>query len=168
MNNTANELRILEHFIGEKPHLFGGNVNPDRGINEIIFANGTVWRSFDIAEAVSRPLAADQTITGTWESDFLDGGGGNDRLSGGDGGDAYVFNRGYGHDVVIDQQTYLLVDDPDFLLLGQGITQDDISFSRVGDSTDIVLTIDDTGETVVLQELAEATYTGPFGTQWFN
>ncbi|WNM62097.1 calcium-binding protein [Candidatus Nitrospira neomarina] len=168
VNNTTNELRILEQFIGEKPHLFGGNVNPDRGINEIVFADGTVWRSFDIAEAVSRPLAADQTITGTWEADVLDGGGGNDVLSGGDGGDVYFFNRGYGHDLVIDELTYVLVDDPDFLVFGQGVTRDDVSFSRVGDSTDIVVTIDDTGETITMQEFAEATYTGPFGTQWFN
>ncbi|MBA3966434.1 MAG: hypothetical protein H0X47_11775, partial [Nitrospirales bacterium] len=168
VNNTANELRILEHFIGEKPHLFGGNVNPDRGINEMVFADGTVWRSFDIAEAVSRPLAADQTITGTWEADYLDGGGGHDVLSGGDGGDVYFFDRGYGHDLVSDTLTYVLVDDPDFLVFGQGITQDDVSFSRVSDSTDLVVTIDDTGETITLQAFAEATYTGSFGTQWFN
>ncbi|MEX2490603.1 MAG: calcium-binding protein [Nitrospirales bacterium] len=168
LTGTSHELRILDQFIGEKPDLFGANLNPDRGINEIVFADGTVWRAFDIAEAVSRPLATNQTITGTWEADFLDGAGGNDVLSGGDGGDVYFFDIGYGDDLAIDQSTYVLIDDPDFLVLGAGLTQEDVSFSHVGDSTDITITIDATGDTFTIQEFAEATYTGPFGTQWFN
>ncbi|WP_447971535.1 calcium-binding protein [Nitrospira sp. M1] len=168
VNNPANELRILEHFIGEKPHLFGGNVNPDRGINEVIFADGTVWRAFEIAEAVSRPLDTDQSITGTWESDHLDGGAGDDYLSGGDGGDIYFFDEGYGHDVAQDRLTYVLVDDPDFLVFGQDIAFDDVSFSRQGSSHDIVVTLDQTGDTLTLQGFADATYTGSFGTQWFD
>ena len=45
----------------------------------------------------------------------------------------YFFNRGYGHDLVIDELTYVLVDDPDFLVFGQGVTRDDVSFSRLRD-----------------------------------
>ncbi|GJL61950.1 MAG: hypothetical protein NPIRA04_06040 [Nitrospirales bacterium] len=168
VNNPANELRIIEHFIGEKPHLFGGNVNPDRGINEIIFADGTVWRAFEIAEAVSRPLDTDQSIMGTWEADHMDGGAGNDYLSGGDGGDIYFFDEGYGHDIAQDRLTYVLVDDPDFLVFGENVSSDEVSFSRQGSSSDLVVTLDQTGDTLTLQGFADATYTGSFGTQWFD
>lgn len=41
-------------------------------------------------------------ITGGWNSDFLDGAGGNDTLIGGLGDDVFVFNTGGGSDVVND------------------------------------------------------------------
>ncbi|WP_417453881.1 calcium-binding protein [Kiloniella sp.] len=169
VTGTEHEIRVVENFIGEKRTLIGGgNTNPDRGINEIIFANGIVWTAFDIAAAVSNPTDEDQTITGTWDRDYLDGGAGNDYLSGGDGSDIYVFGRGYGHDIVHEQQTYLLEDDPDVFVFGPGIKEEDLSLSRVEGTDDIVFTINDTGETVTLKAFGTATYSGPFGKHWFQ
>ena len=48
--------------------------------------------------------STDDLLLGGKGADTLDGGLGNDRLIGGDGGDTYVFDRGYGEDVVYDNQ----------------------------------------------------------------
>lgn len=164
----VNKLTILEQFIGERPSLTGGNTNPDRGVNEIIFADGTIWDEIDIAYAVSRPDDTDQIIAGTPDRDVLDGGGGNDVLSGGDDTDIYVFGRGYGHDIIEEKQQNVLVTGPDILLFKDGVTREDVTLSRVEGTDDIRFTIDDTLETLTIKDFAAATYTGPFGTQFFN
>jgi hypothetical protein len=44
---------VTGQFIGYKPGLFGGDLNPVLGVGEIAFADGTVWDATDIAWAVA-------------------------------------------------------------------------------------------------------------------
>ena len=165
---TGDSVRVVRQFEGITPNLFGGDVSDQTGIAEVIFADGVVWDGHDIARQISDPQAGDQTITGTPTGDYLDGGAGNDHLSGGDDGDIYRFARGYGNDTVRDALTNILITTPDIVTLGAGLTRDDVEFLRNGGSDDLVIRIRDTGETLTLQGQFTATYTGPLGTQWFD
>jgi len=166
---TGETVTVAGQFTGHAPGLFGGNLLPDRGVGEIIFADGTVWDDTDIAKSVRDPQPTSDTVMGTNAVDYLDGGAGDDTLIGGNDGDHYFFDVGYGHDTVEDQQTNVLVDAPDMVIFGDGIKQDDVIFSRNGNSSD--LEIDIAGHpndhlTIVGQ--FDASYTLTFGTQWFN
>ena len=80
-------MTVAGQFIGYKPGLFGGDLNPVLGVGEIAFADGTVWDATDIAWAVAPNTdGVDGTLTGTDAMDVLDGARGNHFLSGGDGG----------------------------------------------------------------------------------
>ncbi|WP_156028661.1 calcium-binding protein [Sphingobium chlorophenolicum] len=46
-----------------------------------------------------------ETLTGSDFGEIIDGRGGDDELVGGDGGDTYLFDVGYGHDVIVDRRT---------------------------------------------------------------
>ncbi|MDC4972855.1 hypothetical protein NRA40_12215 [Acinetobacter baumannii] len=85
----------------------------------ITFADQTVWTITDI---LAQPLlgtenddylvgidvrdnkiygfAGDDYLYGSIGNDYLDGGTGDDELNGGDGINTYVFNRGYGYDLI--------------------------------------------------------------------
>ncbi|WP_140158852.1 calcium-binding protein [Acinetobacter pittii] len=85
----------------------------------ITFADQTVWTIIDI---LAQPLlgtenndylvgidvrdnkiygfAGDDYLYGSIGNDYLDGGIGDDELNGGDGINTYVFNRGYGYDLI--------------------------------------------------------------------
>jgi Ca2+-binding RTX toxin-like protein len=76
-------------------------------VDEIKFADGTVWGSDEIGVA----MRANETLTGTEADDVIDGYGGNDvidgaegndTLRGGSGDDVYRYLRGDGNDVIID------------------------------------------------------------------
>ncbi|ODT65009.1 MAG: hypothetical protein ABS75_33180 [Pelagibacterium sp. SCN 63-23] len=59
-------------------------------------------------------------------ADFLVGGTGDDLLAGGAGDDAYVYSIGDGYDEITEEGGF------DSVLLGAGITEGDLVFSRVG------------------------------------
>ena len=166
---TGETITVIGQFTGHKPGLFGGNLLEDRGVGEIIFADGTVWDSLDIAKAVSHAAATSDTLNGTLAIDFLDGGAGNDVLIGGDEGDHYMFDVGYGHDRVEDNMGDILIDTPDFVEFGPGITKDNVIFKHVGDTGDLRVTIagNETDQLIVTDQFS-ASYTGVFGAQWFD
>ena len=70
-------------------------------IDIIRFADGRSWSLADIYAFSVRATAGDDVIDGFFRpSETLDGGAGNDLLSGRNGDDTYVFARGHGHDIV--------------------------------------------------------------------
>lgn len=86
--------------------------------------------------------AGDDTLLGGEDSDVLDGGTGNDRLEGGQGDDTYLFARGGGADVVIEDDTN--ADKTDVLTFGADISTSQLWFQRVGDSLEVsVIGVDD-------------------------
>ncbi|TAN65839.1 MAG: hypothetical protein EPN20_07440, partial [Magnetospirillum sp.] len=167
VNATGDEVRLVKEFEGIAPGLFGGDFSDDTGVNEIVFADGVVWDTVDMARNSSHPLALDEVIDGTKMVDFMDGGAGNDSLTGGDSGDVYFFGRGYGHDVIRDEMANILIDGSDVLKFGPGLTQNDVEFSHIGNTTNLMITIKDTGETMTVLDQFGAAYT-LFGKQWFN
>ena len=70
----------------------------------------------------------EDTLLGGAGDDVIVGGQGNDILVGGLGKDTYVFNRGDGEDVVLDDDATLGNPEASVLVLGQGIERSDIKF----------------------------------------
>ncbi|WP_336167962.1 calcium-binding protein [Acinetobacter sp. 161(2023)] len=144
--------------------------NANIGLKTITFADQTVWTITDILahpllgtedddylvnmnayDATIYGLAGNDHLYGSIGNDYLDGGTGNDYLDGGigddylDGGDGvntYVFNRGYGDDIVssavgansLPTETYILMD----------VLPSDISVEI--SYTNVFVSIDDTGD----------------------
>ena len=165
---TGDTVRILKQFEGPVPSLFGGDWSDDTGVAEIAFADGTVWDKIDIARAVADPQPGDQTIIGTETLDYLDGGAGNDRLEGGMDGDIYVFGRGYGNDVILDDIGNILIDSPDMIEMKAGIALSDLIFDRNGASDDLILRLAGETDTLTVSKQFDAAATGSFGVQWLT
>jgi Ca2+-binding RTX toxin-like protein len=101
----------------------------------------------------------DDTLVGGSGNDFLDPGTGNDLLFGGDtlrwsgslqsnGNDVYFFDNGYAHDTVLDHDRS--TGNTDTILLGEGITPDDVSLNRDGE--DLVLSLNVGADTLTVQQ----------------
>ena len=75
------------------------------------------------------------TLTGGAGNDTLDGGAGADSLVGGDGNDTYVLGRGYGADIVTENDA--TVGNYDVLLFGSGITADQLWLRKVVNNLDL-------------------------------
>lgn len=114
----------------------------ERGIEQLSFADGTVW---DRAELAQRALVAtngDDAIVGGYQDDTLDGGTGNDRFQNLGGYDTYRFGVGDGQDLI--EATYGRV------LFKPGIGQNDVSFTR--DGNDLIATVAASGDAVRIKD----------------
>ncbi|MBA3613933.1 MAG: hypothetical protein H0W49_13695, partial [Nitrospirales bacterium] len=69
---------------------------------------------------------------------------------GGVGGDIYMFDRGSGHDVVLDNNTNIFSNGPDTVQFGGNLLLDDLLVTRIGD--DLRLEIQDTGESLIVED----------------
>jgi Ca2+-binding RTX toxin-like protein len=108
------------------------------GVDELQFADGTVWNREQIAAMVSGTELAegDNTIRSSDSGGTLDGGTGNDALLGGKGDDVYIFGRGYAEDQILDAGGADIVEFKDIAL-------SDVMFSRVGASGgDLLIEVD--------------------------
>ncbi|WP_291863195.1 calcium-binding protein [Bradyrhizobium sp.] len=77
--------------------------NGDIGVEQITFADNTVWDRSQIGAASwIRGTAGDDTISGGGGDENIDGGAGNDTLSGGVGSDTYLFGVGSGNDTITE------------------------------------------------------------------
>ncbi|WP_281405094.1 calcium-binding protein, partial [Rhizobium sp. FKY42] len=75
------------------------------GIEQIQFADGTVWDRNQIKDAAwIRGTAADDTLSGTSGNDTLFGDAGNDTITTGGGNDIIVFKPNFGVDTITDFQ----------------------------------------------------------------
>lgn len=123
------------------------------GVEEIHFADGTVWNRAQILEALQVVRGTDgddelyvkaQQIDGEWQPTVFVGGHGDDHLYGGEHGDTYVYAKGDGNDTIQD-----FGDNVGTLCLSD-LNPDDISASRLPDNS-IVITIGETGETITVK-----------------
>ena len=98
-------------------------------------------------------------VVGGSGADLLDPGAGTDYLYGGDtatwsgsletnGNDRYVFDAGYGHDVILDHDR--TTGNIDTVQLTDGITTGDVSLYRDGE--DLVLSLNDGADTLTIQQ----------------
>ena len=85
----------------------------------------------------------DDQLYGYSGDDILDGGAGNDYLYGGSGNDTYIFGRGYGQDVISEQNFNSACDK---VLFSKDISVNDIEFSRSGN--DLIVTIKDSNDSL--------------------
>ena len=91
--STSEAITISNHFSGNTAH-------SQLGIDEVRFADGTVWSRAMLGAMVLMGTAAGETITGTVDDDYIDAGGGNDIVRGGLGNDTLL--GGDGNDPVLD------------------------------------------------------------------
>jgi Ca2+-binding RTX toxin-like protein len=169
---SSNQLRIESYFYkdGNSPY----------AVEQIKFADGTVW---DIEAVKAKVLegtpgndtlvgyAGSDTLSGGIGNDILDGGAGNDTLSGDAGNDTYLFGRGYGEDTIYNYDT--TAGKTDAIQFAVDIAPSDIKVTRVGDS--LVLTLAGTTDSVTVQSYFNADGAGAYkveeirfadGTTW--
>ncbi|MCA9469501.1 MAG: hypothetical protein KC643_29220, partial [Nitrospira sp.] len=88
-------------------------------------------------------------------------------LSGGDENDTYIYDVGYGHDTIQEHLTHILSGQIDTVKFGAGVDLEAVTFTRNGNSNDLVMTLSSSDSLTILKQF-EAAYTGPFGTQWME
>ncbi|MBY5420928.1 calcium-binding protein, partial [Rhizobium leguminosarum] len=117
-----------------------------QGVEQIAFADGTVWSTTQILANVSNrwwlPPAtitgtlANDVLAGTTSNDIFDARTGDDRLEGKEGTDVYIYRTGDGNDIITDYRGSR----DNRLMFGSGIEVSDVVFARVAsDSNDIKL-----------------------------
>ncbi|MBK9021011.1 MAG: hypothetical protein IPL72_13880 [Sulfuritalea sp.] len=94
--------------------------------------------------------AGSDRLLGRGGDDTLIGGTGDDTLSGGSGSDVYMFGLGDGHDSIFDPEANdsPRSDDINVLRFGEGIASSDVR--GTGNGSDLILTVQSTGESVTL------------------
>ncbi|MBK9021013.1 MAG: hypothetical protein IPL72_13890 [Sulfuritalea sp.] len=94
--------------------------------------------------------AGNDWLIGRGGDDTLIGGTGDDALSGGSGSDVYMFGLGDGHDSIFDPEANdsPRSDDINALRFGEGIASSDVR--GTGNGSDLILTVQSTGESVTL------------------
>ena len=113
-------------------------------IETIRFDNGTEWTNADLLARL--PTSLDDIMFGDDAANTLVGGLGNDRISGRDGDDTYLFARGDGRDVIDDQAQSI----GDRLEIS-GYTAAEISFVRLGsNSDDVAIRFNTTDDEIII------------------
>jgi Ca2+-binding RTX toxin-like protein len=151
-NGTGQQLRVVDEFAGRRPGLVTAFQDFDTSIEIIKFADGTTWDQTDIRKAVGLTLRpTNGNLIGTGDVDFLYAGNGTTYMSGGNGGDQYFFGRGDGQVTIEDNEGWIFMAAPDFVNLGPGISQSDISFQRNADSNDLQIAINGTSDVLTIK-----------------
>lgn len=132
-------------------HFSSGLMGVDFGVEEIQFADGVLMDVRAIAEVVGRGTSASETVNGSAQEDQLEGLAGADLMRGGDGGDTYYFSAGHGHDTIHDIQSTPANQTADMIVVENGLSMNDTTFSRDGASTDLLLTFS-TGDSILIKD----------------
>ena len=108
-----------------------------RGVDSIVFDDGTVWSEGYIRQILvsSSQTDGNDTITGTSSAETFQGGLGNDTISGGAGNDTYIYERGDGNDIILDDMNQGTGD----RLILQGILQSQVTLVRNGNDAKLVI-----------------------------
>ncbi|MFC3321665.1 calcium-binding protein [Mesorhizobium cantuariense] len=120
-----------------------------QGVENIVFADGTIWTRADMNAHISYVggTAGNETITGTAGNDDMRAGLGDDLLVGQAGNDSYTYILGDGNDVINEVATGTDVD----TLILDGINQTDVRFERpYNDLSGVVMRVLATGQTITL------------------
>lgn len=143
LTGSADTLTIDNHYVP-------GSFVYSR-IEAFHFADGDVISAAE-AEALAilqQSTDGDDNVLGSNDADLIDAGLGNDIVSGGTGGDVYVFGRGYGADSINDNGDLpgVSIDEVRFRT---DAAPDDLIIERNGN--DIVLTIEGTTDVLTLKD----------------
>lgn len=114
----------------------------ERGVEQLRFADGTVWNRADLASRALEATHGDDAIVGGYQDDTLDGGRGNDQFQDLGGYDTYRFGTGDGQDTIADNYGRVL--------FKPGIGQNDVSFTR--DGNDLIATVTASGDAVRIKD----------------
>jgi VCBS repeat-containing protein len=114
----------------------------ERGIEQLRFADDTVWDRSELASRALVATAGDDAIVGGYQDDTLDGGSGNDQFQDLGGYDTYLFGTGDGQDAIADNYGRVL--------FKPGIGQNDVAFTREGN--DLIATVTASGDAVRVKD----------------
>ena len=140
------EAFILDFGQGDSVRLeFALHGLPGAGIDQIRFADNTVWTREDLAalSLAQAATAGDDAVEGFATDDDIAGGAGQDWLYGGLGDDTYHFNLGDGEDTIQDDGGV------DRIILGAGIDPLAVTVSR-GFNGEVVLELGG-GDRLIIQ-----------------
>jgi len=121
---TSDAITINRFFFNEDPR------NPFNPVQQVTFADGTVWSLDDLVARATAVGAGNAEIDGTSGDDSLQGTSANETFNGGTGRNTYLFGRGDGQDIVLsvnDGSNGKL----NTVRLGAGIAAGDVSLTRV-------------------------------------
>ncbi len=99
------------------------------------------------------------TLNGNNGNDYLDGGAGNDKLNGGVGDDTYIYDIGYGNDIISDNNG-------DNKIKFIGLSASDLSVYYPADNYNAILTIIETGETLTIHNFRASKYWSNFALEF--
>jgi Ca2+-binding RTX toxin-like protein len=133
INDTSDTVTVSKWFLNE---------SPDNQVEQIQFADGTLWNVDAIKQIVLQGTPGDDLLIGYSSGDVLDGGAGNDTLIGGKGDDTYIFGRGYGQDIIIENDN--TSGNIDLVSLAEDVLTADVTLKRGGN--DLILMINDTSD----------------------
>jgi Ca2+-binding RTX toxin-like protein len=148
---TGETVTVKDQFMGEWPSDMIANAWFVSGIDQIVFADGETWSDADLTREAATVDSAGTTVTGTSDTNYMWGGAGDDRLEGGGDYDIYRFDLGDGHDTIADFESNPFRIQADSIYFGQGITQQDVHFSRVGNSNDYTITYGNQGDQIIVE-----------------
>lgn len=109
-------------------------------IGQVQFADGTVWNRDKILSflpSLRQGTAGNDVLVGGSGGDVLTGGKGNDILFGGEGSDTYYFEKGWGDDIIYNEDNSS--GKKDAIKFGAGITSKDIVL-QMGMNRELILT----------------------------
>ncbi|HET9638457.1 MAG TPA: calcium-binding protein, partial [Allosphingosinicella sp.] len=125
-------------------------------IERFIFGDGTSLEFIEIVKKVleNAKTTGDDAIYGLLNDNTLDGGAGDDYLTGREGTDTYKFGKNYGQDVVEDADFSLALFGPkdDFLQFTDDLRWTDFDFLREGKSDTLTLQVKGTTDQLILTE----------------
>ncbi|MBZ9648143.1 hypothetical protein K9B33_11340 [Sphingobium sp. 3R8] len=138
-------------------------------IDQVRFADGTVWNHAELMQRSMASNAGDDSFAGSYDAETLNGGAGNDVLNGrgandiliggtgndflvgGGGDDIYRFNLGDGQDVIREYWGDSGAWGTDTVEFGVGIAAADVTVSQGNNGNDLILAIAGTNDKVTLQ-----------------
>ena len=151
----------------------GARLALDNRIETFVFQDGPPlsWKEVEQRLIAQATTEDNDLIYGFGSGDVFAASAGDDKMVGLDGGDAYHFGRGSGHDLVHDQARYITLTAGDKVVFDAGIAPEDLIFSRPGSAPDLLVTIADTGETLMIRDQFagfRADLFGLLGVNWFS
>ena len=119
----TNSIKTLEFADGTSMDLTQGLTYTQTGANDDFSAT-------DFNDIINAGEGDDKIYAGNGD-DIIIGGKGNDRLDGGVGANTFIYNIGDGRDIILSQYADRNADDK--IKFGEGITLDDLIFTKNGD-----------------------------------
>ncbi|NJM18905.1 MAG: DUF4114 domain-containing protein [Richelia sp. SM1_7_0] len=138
--------------------------NGPYGVDQFIFANGTIWTRDNIQTLLLQSTPDDDYLLGYQGNDTLDGSAGNDLLNGGAGNNTYIFGRGYGIDTIVENYNI----GTDTVSFKADISKSDIVFWRKtnisSEKDNLYLAIKNTNDRLIIEDQFRS---GPYGIDQF-
>ncbi|MEM7683452.1 MAG: calcium-binding protein, partial [Pseudomonadota bacterium] len=168
-NETGDSVELVGQFGGVRLNLgfFSELIGADDGldyvapnlIEKIVFEKGTTLDYTDIVDQVLKNAKTDgdDAIFGLLNDNTLDGGAGDDFLTGESGFDTYIYGRNYGKDVVLDQDfaSSLFGPKDDLLQFTDDLRWTDFTYLRDGPGDTLTLQVTGTEDELILTDFLE-------------